>query len=115
MSFMTIYISQQTRSATSLVERGKINVHSCQAGDAVLLVWDENHLHYRVFLESNPHLHFLHTDSYGPLHLSKGKCLKYIFFISCIFDGDSFFILICPVSKGSYVTIFFCILMWTFD
>ncbi|XP_068228950.1 RB1-inducible coiled-coil protein 1-like isoform X2 [Palaemon carinicauda] len=60
-----------SRSATSLVERGKINVHSCQAGDAVLLVWDENYLHYRVFLESNPHLHFLHTDSYGPLHLSK--------------------------------------------
>ncbi|KAK7079607.1 hypothetical protein SK128_015411 [Halocaridina rubra] len=60
-----------TRSATSLVERGKICVQSCQTGDAVLLVWDENHLHYRVFLESSPHLHFLHTDSYVPLQLSK--------------------------------------------
>ncbi|XP_069193835.1 RB1-inducible coiled-coil protein 1 isoform X1 [Procambarus clarkii] len=60
-----------TRSATSLVERGKISVHSCQAGEAVLLVWDEHHLHYRVLLEGNPYLHFLHIDSYGPLSLSK--------------------------------------------
>ncbi|XP_042209563.1 RB1-inducible coiled-coil protein 1-like [Homarus americanus] len=26
----------------------------------VLLVWDDHHLHYRVLLEGNPHLHFLH-------------------------------------------------------
>ncbi|XP_069936715.1 RB1-inducible coiled-coil protein 1-like [Cherax quadricarinatus] len=60
-----------SRSATSLVERGKISIHSCQAGEAVLLVWDDNHHHYRVLLEGNPHLHFLHTDSYNPLGLSK--------------------------------------------
>ncbi|XP_071549123.1 RB1-inducible coiled-coil protein 1 isoform X2 [Panulirus ornatus] len=60
-----------TRSATSLVERGKISVHSCQAGEAVLLVWDDHHVHYRVLLEGNPHLHFLHTESYAPLGLSK--------------------------------------------
>ncbi|XP_069995576.1 RB1-inducible coiled-coil protein 1 isoform X3 [Penaeus vannamei] len=61
-----------SRSATSLVERGKISIHSCQPGEAVLLVWDDIHLHYRVLLEGNPHLHFLHTDAYVPLGLSKG-------------------------------------------
>ncbi|XP_063594910.1 RB1-inducible coiled-coil protein 1-like [Penaeus indicus] len=62
---------EQSRSATSLVERGKISIHSCQPGEAVLLVWDDIHLHYRVLLEGNPHLHFLHTDAYVPLGLSK--------------------------------------------
>ncbi|CAL4073795.1 unnamed protein product [Meganyctiphanes norvegica] len=61
-----------SRSTSSLVERGRISISSCVQGEAVLLVWDEIHLHYRVLLEGHPHLHFLHSDSYQALGLHKG-------------------------------------------
>ncbi|XP_076053799.1 autophagy-related 17 isoform X3 [Oratosquilla oratoria] len=60
-----------SQSATSLLERGKISIKTCQQGDAVLLVWDEQYQHYRVLLEGNQHFYFLHSDSYALLGLSR--------------------------------------------
>lgn len=60
---------QLSRSTTGLLERGLVSVLSCNDDDVVLLLWDEDRRHYRVFQESAL-LHFVHTESLESLGLT---------------------------------------------
>lgn len=48
-------------STSSLIEQGKISISSCNAGDAVLILWDEDRRQYTILQESST-LYFLHPD-----------------------------------------------------
>ncbi|XP_049814614.1 RB1-inducible coiled-coil protein 1 isoform X1 [Schistocerca nitens] len=50
-----------TRSASSLIQQGKISIVSCNVGDAVLVVWNEVHRNYLILQETST-LYFLHQD-----------------------------------------------------
>ncbi|PNF24637.1 hypothetical protein B7P43_G00746 [Cryptotermes secundus] len=57
-----------TRSTTSLIQQGKISIVSCNVGDAVLVVWDEEHRNYTI-LQETATLYFLHSDCLDTLGL----------------------------------------------
>ncbi|PSN56671.1 hypothetical protein C0J52_00056 [Blattella germanica] len=50
-----------TRSTTSLIQQGKISVGSCNEGDPVLVLWDEEHRNY-IILQETTTKYFLHSD-----------------------------------------------------
>ncbi|XP_063236188.1 RB1-inducible coiled-coil protein 1 [Bacillus rossius redtenbacheri] len=50
-----------TRSQTSLVQQGKISIASCNPGDAVLVMWDDEHCNYTIVQDTST-LYFLHSD-----------------------------------------------------
>ncbi|GLG97015.1 Uncharacterized protein GBIM_03857 [Gryllus bimaculatus] len=57
-----------SQSTTTLIQQGKISIMSCNIGDAVLVVWDEEHQNYTILQESST-LYFLHTDCLDSLGL----------------------------------------------
>ncbi|XP_067001490.2 RB1-inducible coiled-coil protein 1 isoform X2 [Anabrus simplex] len=57
-----------TKSATSLIQQGKISIGSCNIGDAVLVVWDEEHHNYTILQETTT-LYFLNSDCLDTLGL----------------------------------------------
>nr|QSV39522.1 autophagy associated protein [Locusta migratoria] len=57
-----------TRSASSLIQQGKISIVSCNVGDAVLVVWNEVHRNYLILQETST-LYFLHQDCLDVLGL----------------------------------------------
>ncbi|XP_049830593.1 RB1-inducible coiled-coil protein 1 isoform X3 [Schistocerca gregaria] len=57
-----------TRSASSLIQQGKISIVSCNVGDAVLVVWNEVHRNYLILQETST-LNFLHQDCLDVLGL----------------------------------------------
>ncbi|XP_037089577.1 LOW QUALITY PROTEIN: RB1-inducible coiled-coil protein 1-like [Pollicipes pollicipes] len=60
---------QLSRSTSGLLERGQVSVLTCNDGDVVLVVWDAERRHYRVYQEATL-LYFVHSDSYEALGLS---------------------------------------------
>ena len=77
-SIMAIQPPMDTAMSTSTVvvsptpPRKTVSVTSVERGQVVVIIWDEGHNHYKVFLEwsegSQP-LHFLHSDSVAALGL----------------------------------------------
>ncbi|KAJ9589364.1 hypothetical protein L9F63_017416, partial [Diploptera punctata] len=57
-----------TRSTTSLIQQGKISIVSCNIGDSILVVWDEEHRNYTILQETSTR-YFLHSDSLDVLGL----------------------------------------------
>ncbi|KAL7647616.1 UNVERIFIED_CONTAM: hypothetical protein RMT77_001216 [Armadillidium vulgare] len=53
-------------------DRKRVSLDDAQPHDIVLVVWDEMYSQYRILLEHQTTLHFLHSDSYASLGLSKG-------------------------------------------
>ncbi|KAB7499020.1 RB1-inducible coiled-coil protein 1, partial [Armadillidium nasatum] len=53
-------------------DRKRVSLDDAQPHDIVLVVWDEMYSQYRILLEHQTTLHFLHSDSYAALGLSKG-------------------------------------------
>jgi hypothetical protein len=44
-------------------EAGCVSLHTCSPNDLVLVVYDDEHLSYRVVNQSSTYTHFVHTDS----------------------------------------------------
>ncbi|XP_021922149.1 RB1-inducible coiled-coil protein 1 isoform X2 [Zootermopsis nevadensis] len=61
-----------TQSTTSLIQQGKISISSCNIGDSVLVVWDEEHRNYTI-LQETATLYFLHSDCLDTLGLCPGS------------------------------------------
>ncbi|XP_046675481.1 RB1-inducible coiled-coil protein 1-like isoform X2 [Homalodisca vitripennis] len=57
-----------SKSTTTLIQQGRVSVGSCNIGDAVLVVWEENYHSYMILQESST-LYFLHPDSLAAMSL----------------------------------------------
>ena len=60
---------QLSRSTSGLLDRGQVSILSCNDGDVVLIVWDAERLHYRVYQEAS-FLFFVHADCLEALGLT---------------------------------------------
>nr|CAD7399453.1 unnamed protein product [Timema cristinae] len=60
-------LPNQEREGLSLDSKNK----DCNAGDSVLVVWDENHRNYTILQEGNT-LYFLHSDCLETMDLKPG-------------------------------------------
>lgn len=58
-----------SKSSTTLVQSGMLNVDQCKIGDIVLVIWDSMYRNYRI-LQDSTHLYFLHSDCVEPLGLT---------------------------------------------
>ncbi|KAF0288998.1 RB1-inducible coiled-coil protein 1 [Amphibalanus amphitrite] len=61
---------QLSRSTSGLLERGQVSIMSCNDGDLVLIVWDADRMHYRVYQEAS-FLFFVHADCLEALGLQQ--------------------------------------------
>lgn len=58
-----------SESTNSLIQQGKISIATCNEGDIVLVIWDDNFGTYTILQESSSYTYFLHLDSLCALGL----------------------------------------------
>ncbi|CAH1390768.1 unnamed protein product [Nezara viridula] len=67
-----------SESTNSLIQQGKISVGSCNEGDIVLVIWDENFGTYTILQETSSYTYFLHLDSLCLLGLRANPRKQYV-------------------------------------
>lgn len=67
-----------SESTNSLIQQGKISVGTCNEGDIVLVIWDENFGTYTILQETSSYTYFLHLDSLCSLGLRANPRKQYV-------------------------------------